>query len=551
MAKHEAESLENVAKKLKQDMDTDQKPALKVRLEEALNGGLKEITKNPGCIDVLFGVDCCGRCMLRFLGVRDFEIYELSSKEIKEILTSYRQAPTAATAAAEGETSIESRMGQDAKEEKEEKEEKEVICSACVGTVQFAEAFVQEIVERMQKEAYVTKTFNMNVTLPTSTLIRNHAMAIYWNQKLSSYPTAQVDIKEIFKLLISWPIERQTGLTLDFGSELRMQVAIKHEETKEDHVFLSKMKESGLIIKTKRENRKMIVVGDGRHHVVKALTLVKDHRFISCGHVPPTPVSSRPQLDSIEMMRESVFVGGRYLKYTRDVSQTPWSIGTTMLAELSVSGIVCETLKNAFRADEFKFVTAGREDANVRMLGNGRPFYVEMMNPRIPVLPSETIKQLEGEINTIMPDKVQIRHLAALRPEDTKVIKDGEETKTKSYSALCWTSKPVTQAMIDAVNEYTGKAFYVEQQTPIRVLQRRAQMIRKKEIHSLKAFPLEGHFMVVHLHTEAGTYIKEFVHGDLGRNQPSLASIIDCEADIMELDVLEVDLEFPPPECLP
>lgn len=71
-------------------------------------------------------------------------------------------------------------------------------------------------------------------------------------------------------------------------------------------------------------------------------------------------------------------------------------------------------------------------------------------------------------------------------------------------------------------------------------------MIRKKEIHSLKAFPLQGHFFVVHLHTEAGTYIKEFVHGDLGRNQPSLASILGCEADIMELDVLEVDLEFPP-----
>ncbi|KAK3837525.1 MAG: hypothetical protein J3R72DRAFT_370915 [Linnemannia gamsii] len=433
----------------------------------------------------------------------------------------------------------------------DQNQEEEAICITCVGTVQFAEDIVKQIVERMQTEAYVTKTFNMNVTLPTSTLVRNHALSIYWNQKLSSYPTAQVDIKEIFKLLISWPIERQTGLTLDFESELRMQVAVKHDESKDDHVFLSKMKESGLIIKTKRENRKTIVVGDGRHHVVKALTLVKDDRFVSCGHVPPTPVSTRPQLESIEMMRESVFVGGRYLKFTRDVSQTPWSIGTTMLAELSVSGIVCETLKKAFRADEFKFVTAGREDANVRMLGNGRPFYVEMINPRIPVLPSETIKRLEGEINTIMPDKVQIRHLAALRPEDTKVIKDGEETKTKSYSALCWTSKPVNQAMIDAVNAYTGKAFYVEQQTPIRVLQRRAQMIRKKEIHSLKAFPMEGHFMVVHLHTEAGTYIKEFVHGDLGRNQPSLASIIDCEADIMELDVLEVDLEFPPPECLP
>lgn len=182
--------------------------ALKVRLEEALRG-LKEITKNPGCVDILFSVDCCGRCMLRFLGFRDFEIYELSSMEIKEILIKYRQ--TAAAAKSQGEVSTESCMDQDAKEEGE------AICTACVGTVHYAEAVVDEIVERMQKEAYVTKTFNMNVTLPTSTLIRNHAMAIYWNQKLSSYPAAQVDIKEIFKLLISWPIERRTGLTLDFG----------------------------------------------------------------------------------------------------------------------------------------------------------------------------------------------------------------------------------------------------------------------------------------------------------------------------------------------
>ncbi|KAF9928846.1 putative tRNA pseudouridine synthase Pus10 [Linnemannia zychae] len=539
MSKHEADGLENVAKKLKQDMDTDQKPALRARLEEAISNGLRETTKNPRCIDVLFSVNCCGRCMLRFLGIRDYEIYELSSKDIMDILGKHRQTP------AKEESNEESAMDLD-----QEKSKEEAICVACVGTVQYAESFVDEIVERMQKEAYVTKTFNMNVTLPTSTLIRNHAMTIHWNQQLSSYPASQVDIKEIFKLLISWPIEQRTGLTLDFGSELRMQVAVGHEETKDDHVFLSKMKESGLVIKTKRENRKIIVVGDGRHHIVKALTLVKDARFISCGHVPPTAVLTRPKLESIEMTRESVYVGGRYLKYSRDVSQTPWAIGTIMLAELSVSGTVCETIKNAFRADDFKFVTAGREDANVRMLGNGRPFYVELVNPRIPTLPSETIKKLEDEINAIMPDKVQIRKLAAIRPDDTKIIKDGEEAKTKSYSALCWTSNPVNQAMIDAVNAYNGKAFYVEQQTPIRVLQRRAQMIRKKEIHSLKAFPLEGHFMVVHLHTEAGTYIKEFVHGDLGRNQPSLASILGCEADIMELDVLEVDLEFPPPECL-
>lgn len=72
--------------------------------------------------------------------------------------------------------------------------------------------------------------------------------------------------------------------------------------------------------------------------------------FYSVGNVPPTAVETKPELESIEMTRESVFVGGRYLKYTRDVSQTPWSVGTTILAELSVSGIVCDTVKNAFRA---------------------------------------------------------------------------------------------------------------------------------------------------------------------------------------------------------
>ncbi len=108
----------------------------------------------------------------------------------------------------------------------------------------------------------------------------------------------------------------------------------------------------------------------------------------------------------------------------------------------------------------------------MRMLGNGRPFYMELINPRIPTLPHETIKLLETQINAIMPDKVQVRSLASIKPEDTKIIKEGEDTKTKSYSALCWTSNPVDQNMVDAVNAHTNKAFYVEQQTPIRVLQR-------------------------------------------------------------------------------
>lgn len=41
----------------------------------------------------------------------------------------------------------------------------------------------------------------------------------------------------------------------------------------------------------------------------------------------------------------------------------------------------------------------------------------------------------------------------------------------------------------------------------------------------------------LHLTTQAGTYIKEFVHGDLGRTIPNLGEILGCEVDIIALDV--------------
>lgn len=87
----------------------------------------------------------------------------------------------------------------------------------------------------------------------------------------------------------------------------------------------------------------------------------------------------------------------------------------------------------------------------------------------------------------------------------------------------------------------------------------RAHMVRPKQIYHLSVEKLspkstgsdehqeaKRHFCRVIMDTEAGTYIKEFVHGDLGRTNPSFASIAGAAADILELDVLEVDLVWPP-----
>lgn len=52
--------------------------------------------------------------------------------------------------------------------------------------------------------------------------------------------------------------------------------------------------------------------------------------------------------------------------------------------------------------------------------------------------------------------------------------------------------------------------------------------------------------IILKLKSEAGTYIKEFIHGDLGRTKPNISDMIDCTSDILTLDVLKVDLEWPP-----
>lgn len=38
----------------------------------------------------------------------------------------------------------------------------------------------------------------------------------------------------------------------------------------------------------------------------------------------------------------------------------------------------------------------------------------------------------------------------------------------------------------------------------------------------------------------AGTYIKEFVHGDLERTIPNVGTILGVETDIIQLDVLKL-----------
>ena len=102
-----------------------------------------------------------------------------------------------------------------------------------------------------------------------------------------------------------------------------------------------------------------------------------------------------------------------------------------------------------------------------------------------------------------------------------------------------WLSDIPSAGAVAALN--ATKDLVTHQKTPLRVLHRRTLMVRDKIIHNMKWTPFNAHFGMLQLTTSAGTYVKEFVHGDLGRTVPNVATLLGVScADILQLDVENV-----------
>lgn len=129
-----------------------------------------------------------------------------------------------------------------------------------------------------------------------------------------------------------------------------------------------------------------------------------------------------------------------------------------------------------------------------------------------------------------------------------KLLKEGEDQKKKTYLALC--ISPTIQTL-DLEKLSSIKDLELQQKTPIRVLHRRPNATRSRSVYEMTAESVPAdkleHFGVdstsrifrLRLTTQAGTYVKEFVHGDFGRTSPSLREILQVpDLDIIALDVM-------------
>lgn len=195
-------------------------------------------------------------------------------------------------------------------------------------------------------------------------------------------------------------------------------------------------------------------------------------------------------------------------------------------------------------------MASGREDVDVRMLGRGRPFALEIAGPD-PSDPSQKLMQkIEAEVERVSNGRVRITDLQVVKRKDVNEnLKDEDMEKKKKYTAVCCCSRPLTPDSMNEINQ-SFKPIVLQQKTPIRVLHRRPLAVRPRTIFQLQLVPIPSsdRTFTLTLVAESGTYIKEFVHSDFGRTSPSLCHVIgDCTTDILSLDVDEVFVDWPPP----
>jgi tRNA pseudouridine synthase 10 len=252
--------------------------------------------------------------------------------------------------------------------------------------------------------------------------------------------------------------------------------------------------------------------------------------------------------EKVELQVNSVFICGRYRKFKRGIPQTRWfcracrgrgcercNFTGKMYAE-SVEELISGSILTEFKGEDMVLHGCGREDIDARMLGSGRPFVVEIKEPRRRKV---DLRMLEEKVKEENKGKVEVVGLQYVKREMLVKIKNAKADKTYRVEVKLKT-RIKEEVLGNAVAKLSGAV--IEQRTPTRVVHRRADLVRKRKVYSARLVAFEGVTSSMELKCDGGLYIKELVSGDGGRTKPSLSELLGTDAEVKELDVVDVEI---------
>lgn len=236
-----------------------------------------------------------------------------------------------------------------------------------------------------------------------------------------------IDFKEVFKWITSPLLVQRLDESANLDGLFKIHCDFKNEQ--EDQVVRSLIKELesyGIMTKDKKRVRKWIDKRnkkDEKEEQKLPLAPYKDElekkvlpsveELLKRTKAMPKTLFQELQIFNDEISKhdlttfltvtcghDSILLYGRYNKLNRKVSQTPWCVEGGHGQGGALSSVQCEISKavvDIFKPAEGQVFlhAAGREDIDVRMLGTGRPFVFELMNPKRAISCAENVCKIK------------------------------------------------------------------------------------------------------------------------------------------------------------
>jgi tRNA pseudouridine synthase 10 len=302
-----------------------------------------------------------------------------------------------------------------------------------------------------------------------------------------------------------------------------------------------------------REERLWGILGNAHYEPIKA-EINREVGKIVESKIEKTVNFERPDIvavvdtrfDNVQLQISSLFIYGRYKKLERGIPQTRWDCKACMgkgcekcnhtgkMYETSVEELVAHEVMPLTKGVEHSFHGMGREDIDARMMGNGRPFVLEI---KVPIRRNLNLTKLQWTINDHAEGKVEVSNLRLSSKDEVIAIKDANVQK--SYDVEVEFAEDVDYGKLkEVVRAFKGRT--IEQATPTRVLHRRADKIRKRTVTDMGLEIIDPKHARFKITGESGLYIKELIHGDEGRTTPSIADHLKISIEVKNLDVIYI-----------
>ena len=262
--------------------------------------------------------------------------------------------------------------------------------------------------------------------------------------------------------------------------------------------------------------------------------------------------------EEVELLIRPVLLYGRYVKRSRALPQTramwwcpacrerPKPRGCEVCGftgrqhPVSLEDLVVDPCARALLGVrvESHLHGMGREDVDVQCLGGGRPFVVEIRDPRRRRV---DVAALAREIEAGSSGRVELP--IGLRYVDGALVARVKGWRAPKVYRVVAQAAPGAAPLDPArVAELPARLVgaTLAQRTPLRVARRRTDLVRPRRVLALEVVASTSTTVELRVEAEAGTYIKELVSGDAGRTTPSLSELLGVACTCVELDVIEI-----------